>query len=102
MALASRAISSAALGPGSGVVILGRWLVEVTPVKVSTSAGLPVVASQWWRGEDQGQPDVLDPPGHQRRRQGDRRDLQLGGQPDLRDDRLRASEHRGGGRLVGN
>src|SRR6266568_2481851 len=83
IALASRAISSAALGPGSGVFSSG------------------FTGGKHNGRHDQGEDDesregLLGSPGNTRRPEADRRHLQLGGEPDLRDHRLRAPFGRGG------
>src|SRR5579864_6791038 len=83
MALASRAMSSAALGPGSGVLMSGFTRGKLTE--------RPPHSMRWWRrssaegthngrdGEDEeGQSRLFGSPFHPRRPAGDHRDLQLG------------------------
>src|SRR5947207_12105118 len=89
IALASRAISSAALGPGSGVFSSG------------------FTGGKHNGRNDQGENDesregLLGSPGNTRRPEADRRHLQLGREPDVRDHRLRAPFGRGGAGVVGD
>src|SRR5438477_3316948 len=89
IAFASRAMSSAALGPGSGVLSSG-----FTGGKHNGRNG---------QGEvDEIGKGVLGPPGDAGRPEADRRHLQLGGESDLRNHWLGAPLRRGGASLVGD
>src|SRR5689334_18903639 len=85
--LASRAMSSAAFGPGSGVLISG------------------LVTGRKHNGRDasnQGETRQVGARGDPGRSAADHGHLQLGGQPDLRHHRLRAAGRRGGSGVVGD
>src|SRR5437868_4637805 len=96
IALASRAISSAAFGPGRGVLISGftggKHNGRDGPNKECKDNECP--------GEER--QGIFRPRCIEGRPEGDRRHLQLGGEPDFRDHRLRAARRRGGAGVVGD
>src|SRR5689334_13156271 len=93
IALLSRAMSSAAFGPGSAVLISG--LVTGGKHNGRHGQGETICATQSREGK-------LSPSGEPGRPSGDHGDLQLGGQPDLCHDRLGAARRRGGAGVVGD
>src|SRR5437588_7907076 len=86
IALESRSMSAAAFGPGSGVLISG-----LTGGKHNGRDGEGEIE----KGLQHSRLDERRPPGH-------RRHLQLGGQPDVRDDRLGTPRRRGGAGMAGD